>query len=328
MRTRRNHPRGPTLVAVLEEGLRAHYGANLRIRGLEAKPLMAFSTHPIERLYVALDDGRTLRVIFKRIEPGSEPGLGREREVLLYERLLAGGRFGSPQLYASVYDPRAGHYWLFLEDVGDWRLEYSGMGDWLAAFRWLARTHAESYGRAEELRALDCLAEHNGAFFYELWAAAHRQLAERGHPALARFERLGAGLERLVAELLTMPQSLVHGDLSCHNLAVQPERTIRPLDWEWAAIGLPAWDVTRLASGWGDQRQRLLALYCEEFGRHSPTPLDGAIFARSLDACEIFQVCWYLRWWIAACHQPAFVERSLDRMERHWQRLEGRSANG
>lgn len=318
-----------TAAGLLAAALGRLYGRPVRVMELTARPLDHYSTHPIERLRATLDDGTTLEAIFKRIEAGGEPDSRREREVLLYERLLAGGRFGAPALYGSHFDPSAGRYWLLLEDVGDWKLEYSGIGDWRAAFQWLAQTHADQQGREAELRALDCLAEHDAAFYKGLHGAARAQLARRATPeALARFDRLMAELDRPINELVAQPRSLVHGDLSCHNLVVQPERTIRPLDWEWAAVGPPAWDVARLASGWGAKKASLVELYCDTFDRWSTTPLDRRAFARSLDLCEIFQICWYLRWWIASCHKPAFVDEQLASLERRLRRLYGEGANG
>lgn len=318
-----------TPVSVLEAGLTALYGRAVRVIALEPQTLNNFSTHPIKRLRVSVDDGTTLSMIFKQIAADAGQATRREREVLVYRRLLAGRRFNAPELYGSHYDEQTGCYWLCLEDVGDWRLEYSGAGTWLAAFRWLARTHAECHGQAAALRALGCLEEHDRSFYRELWADARRQLAARGNPAqLGRFDRLTAELDRLIDELVAQPRSLVHGDLSCHNLAVQSGRTIRPLDWEWAAIGVPAWDVVRLSNGWGASGLKLVETYLEELTSLTGVPVDRVAFERSLAGCELFLICWYLRWWIAACHEPTGVDMLLDALADCWRRLYGEVPNG
>src|SRR5205807_4296869 len=116
----------------------------------------------IERWWVTLDCGERLGVVFKRLRPG-EKLYGNEREVLIYRALLGGQRFGAPALYASVYDEARGHYWLFLEYAGQQTLHRAGMDEWRAAVRWLAGLHAAYWGRADVLRALGCLGEHDAA---------------------------------------------------------------------------------------------------------------------------------------------------------------------
>jgi thiamine kinase-like enzyme len=115
----------------------------------------------------------------------------------------------------------------------------------------------------------------------------------------------------------------LHGDVSCHNLIVQPGPRIRPVDWEWTAIGPAAWDVAKLLDGWPkEQRERLLSAYLDEFDRRAEAPLDRRGFRRDLDHCEVVKKLWYLRWWIRGCEEPAYVDRLLSKMERVWRCLE------
>src|SRR5262249_42889827 len=156
-------PRTPA--EVLEQGLSANFGRPVRVTALEGEPLET-SSHSIDRLQVLLDSGERLRVIFKRLRRG-HPLYGNEREVPIYRRLLVGGRFGSPTLYASVYDESQGRYWLFLEDLGERTLKGAHWEDWLAAIRLLAEMHGTYLGREDHLRALQCLGEH-GPEFYQM----------------------------------------------------------------------------------------------------------------------------------------------------------------
>ena len=123
---------------VLEEGLSRWRGGRVRIVALEGVPLERQSTYPIERLQATLESGEQLPVIFKRLQAGEGPK-GNRRELPVYQRLLAGGRFGAPVLYASVYDEAQGHYWLFLEDVGEEDLKRADWEDWIAAARTCVR---------------------------------------------------------------------------------------------------------------------------------------------------------------------------------------------
>lgn len=315
----------PDPIAVLEQGLSAGAGRPVQIIAADAKPLASFSTHPIDRLQARLADGTTLPVIFKRLQPGPEADIRRECEVRTYRRLLAGRRFGAPLLYAWLDDDVHGQYWLFLEDVGDWVLDYCKRDSWERAFRWQAQLHARYLGREDELAALDCLGEHGPGFYRNLARTAGASLLRFGTARqLARFDALvDRGLERTVARLARLPRTLIHGDLSGQNLAVQPDGRIRPIDWEWAAIGLPAWDLTRLLAGWPPAaKARFVAAYLDELALHTAEPPDPADLNLAVTHCRILRALWYLRWWTRKCQDPAYVDHLLDKMESLWRGLE------
>lgn len=302
---------------VLERGLSNRLGRLVHIVRVEQGPSDIFSSHPIHRLRVALDGGESLSVVFKRIEP--DGATRREREVLLYERLLAGKRFGAPELYASLRDEERGLHWLFLEDVGEWKLEWCEKEVWPAAFRWMARMHAGMLGREADLLSLGCLDAHGPDFYCDLLDSARRSLRKNGEPqALVRFDELVKRyFKNTVSHLAGRPRTLVHGDASCHNLMVA-DGEIRPIDWEWAAVGEGAWDVAKLLSGWGKEKEGFIEAYIEEFERYAA--LDREAFRVSLEHCRVLHAMWYLWWWIEACEDPAFVVRLLDNLEESWER--------
>jgi Ser/Thr protein kinase RdoA (MazF antagonist) len=224
-------------------------------------------------------------------------------------------------MYASLRDEERNLHWLFLEDVGGWKLEWCETEEWPVAFRWMARMHAETSGMERELLHLGCLDEHGPDFHCDLMDSARRSLRKNGEPdALVRFDALvGRYFGGTVSHLARRPRTLVHGDASCHNLMVEGGE-IRPVDWEWAAVGHPAWDVAKLLSGWGSEREGLLEVYLGEFERYAA--LDREEFRVSLEHCRVLHAMWYLRWWIEACEDPAFVYRLLDKMERIWERAD------
>jgi aminoglycoside/choline kinase family phosphotransferase len=275
--------------------------------------LDGFSTHPIARVRLTLADGRRVRAVLKRIGPA--PGRDPRREVLVYRRLLAGARHGAPELYGSVC--RGDGSMLLLEDVGDRRLERCGIERWLETFAWLGRLHAEWRGREAELRALACLAEHDAGHHAALAEAAARTVWACGEPRAAR--RLEAMLDRwlgvTIGVLDAQPRTLLHGDLSGHNAMVQRQRAvaIRPVDWEWAAVGSAAWDVARLLAGWDSRGRALLDAYLDAGGRHGNGDFDAA-----LAHGDVLRRLWYLRWWASWCDDPAHVDALLDGMERVW----------
>jgi hypothetical protein len=318
-------PQKPALpVALLEEGLGRALGRPARVVGLEEEALEG-SSHPIARLRVTLASGEEVPVICKRPRPGHK-GVGSADEVLIYRRLLAGGRFGAPLLYASVHDEGAGCDLLLLEDVGEDTLDGAGLDEWLETFRWLARVHAAYAGRADELRALGCLSEQDESYYQSLRRRARAHVAAGGTPGgVGRFDRLMRGWGCLVGRLVRQPRTLVHGDIFPGNLHLQPGPVVRPVDWEGAAVGLGAWDLARLLDGWGSDKPAFVACYLQEFARHAALPGGEAAFRQALACCAIPDALWHLAWSEEDCRDAAFVGSVLDRVEWVWGRL-GRRA--
>jgi aminoglycoside/choline kinase family phosphotransferase len=306
----------------LEAGLTLRRRRPTRIVSLERQALEARSTYPIERLRVRLDSGERLRLIFKRLHHG-RAAKGNRREVLIYRRLLARQPFGAPALYASVYDDVRGHYWLFLEDLGERTLNEGDLDDWLAAVRWLAQMHGTCWGRETELRGLGCLDEHGPLYYWSLAGRARRHLVRaRDHRAVRWFDRLMARFDSVVDHLVRQSRTLVHGDVFPHNVLLQPGPRIRPIDWESAAVGLGAWDLTRLLDGWGEDKPALRAAYLSELARHSPLACDPPSFEMTVAHCEVLDVLRHLAWEAKACAAEPFVLGLLQAMECAWHRLD------
>jgi hypothetical protein len=313
---------------ILEEGLSHWLGRPVQIDVLEGAPLESWSTYPIDRLRVTLASGERLPVIFKRLGVGT--GLkGNRREVLIYRRLLAGQRFGAPVLYASVYDEDQEQYWLFLEDVGDVTLTHGDREDWMAAVRLLARIHGTYWGREDELRALGCLGEHEAAYYQEVvrLVGSYLRLAHN-EGALARLNALMPDYKQLVAHLDRQPRTLVHGDIFADNILLQPGSAIRPIDWESAAVGVGAWDLTRLLDGWEEDHPAFVALYLEALEQDAGVSVDRRDFMRTFTYCQILNTFWHLGWDAANCKDAAFVELALTNMETIWRRLEREGGDG
>jgi hypothetical protein len=309
-------------IRLLEEGFSRYLGRPVRVVSLESEPVEAQSTYPIDRLYVSLDSGERVPVIFKRLRPEADHK-GSQREVLIYRRVLAEQQFGAPLLYASRYDEPGGCYWLFLEDVGEETLSGGDISDWLEAFRWLAEMHGTWLGREEDLRALDCLTEHGADYYHVDAQIARRHLESAGRPAaLARFDSLMARFDELVAWLLRQPRTLVHGDIFAENLMLQPGGRIRPIDWESAGIGLAAWDLTRLLDGWGTDRPMFFDVYWKELALHRTVRLDRPTFERTLTRCEILDALVHLSWDEERCQDSSFVDSALDQIEQAWRQVD------
>jgi hypothetical protein len=316
---------------VLARGLQKYLGRPVRIVELHSTFLAdTFRTHPVYRLHLTFDGGERLAVIFKRLQSQQDEDV--RREVLLYRRLLTDGRFDAPTVYASLCDEARGRYWLFLEDVGGLRLEWCDVDDWPAAFRWVAKMHAEYYGREGELRALGYLGEHGPPFYRFLAQGVREMLQWLDAPRrLARFEPLMARwFDLSVEHLARQPRTLLHGDLSCYNLMVQPGPKIRPIDWGHAAIGVAGWDVAKLIAGWGPdgpEKPHFIGIYLDEFALHAPVVLDQRAFERTLAHCQIMRTLQILYWWEGPYENLAFVDGVLEEMESAYRYLDNEESD-
>lgn len=292
--------------AVLEQGLSRRLGRRVRVTACRAEAMDSFSSHPIQRLRLVLDDGSRLSVVFKELRP--HPAREVRREVAVYERLLDGGRFGAPLRYAST-GAAAGPSWLFLEDLDGRRLDRCGWRRWPQASHWLGRLHSAGRARAALLPTLGCLVEHDGGFYAGLAAAARERLRVEGQTgALARLDALAGAIDGAANVLAAQPRTLLHGDASAHNLMICDGR-LRAVDWEWAAVGPAAWDVDKLLAGCGARKAELLAAYEGALG----VTLDR----RALAAAGAMRALWYLGWWVQPCAtDPGFVAGLLDKVAR------------
>lgn len=319
---------------VLEAGLSVHFKRPVRIARMESRLLgQGEADYPVSRLRVTLTSGEQVRVIFKRcaqeVDPEGDlmeaPPSDYMREVLTYRHLLSNPTFDAPAVYASVYDPTLEQYWLFIEDLGTSTLEGGDLEDFLAATRYLGTMHGTYAGREEELRRCGSLVEHGPAFYRALAAGARRNLQQPGQePHLDRFDRLMQRFDSVIRELLDQPRTLLHGDFSSHNIAVQSGRRIRPIDWEWAAIGPVGWDLVRLYYEWQSNRSDFLGAYLEEFQRCSSVPLDPDGLERRFSLCEVVYRVWFL--WAVPNRfpEPGFVDGLLREMQKTLSGLEAK----
>jgi hypothetical protein len=312
-----------TALDVLEAGLRRSLERPVRIVDVDCV-LCEVSSHPVERLRVRLDDGSRHRVVFKRLtnEARSQKG-GSRREILVYRHLLAGDRFGTPKVYASVFDEARGRFWLFLEDVGYDTLTHGDREEWDAAVRLLAEIHGAYLGRTAELRRLNCLAEHDGDYYRLICADARRNVVLAGNcRALARFDALMRPFGRLVDNLIRQPRTLVHGDIFPRNFAIEPGPRIRPIDWEWAGIGSPFFDLSRLLDGWGSDIPSFIEMYLAGLERCALVSVARPFAFRAFTECEVVNALWHLGWSVERCQDESDVNGLLDEIEALWARLE------
>jgi hypothetical protein len=307
---------------VLAEGLNKSLGRAVEVTAVTWVAEPQESSHPIDRLRVGLRSGDVLSVVFKRLRPTSADAdlarhrKGGPREVLVYRSLLSRGRLGAPLLYASRHDPGRGHFWIFLEDVGQETLETASTDAWRASVVWLAGMHGAYLGREHDLRNMTFLPEAQTDGLHHLAGIARCNLVSADCPEIDRFDDVVAVLRSAPLFLDRQLRTLLHGDIFTHNLAVQPGPRIRPLDWEQACIGWGAWDLARLLDGWeSEERENLLDLYLHTIAGRASGPFDREAFLRMLDWCELLSELSHLGWHPEQCTDRAFVRGILNTLE-------------
>lgn len=323
----------PELMDLLEGTLQGCLEKSVQIATLEERALSEAKTHTISRLHLTWTNGQVLSIIFKRLTPQSSKEASRE--VLAYQSLLTDKNLGAPQLYAAICDEASHRYWLLLEDIRAPRLDQCGFAERVAAIRWAARMHATYQNRQAELCELPWIGNHGLQFYPALITIARSRICKSSCQAtIDQFEQLMATFQATIDYLDQQPQTLIHGDLSDHNLFVETDSLveagdlvktgsplrIRVIDWEWIAIGVGAWDLEKLLSGYDLVREALIQVYCEEFSRQIGTELDRNRLELTLHHCQILRVLWKL-----GCPPPPptgvtwdqdGIDRLLDQMSR------------
>ena len=278
------HPTVPAdlLQESLEKVLSIYFGRKRRIKQLRRRSSAYSSSYAIENLEIELDRDQHLRLIFKNLSPGSllktarevRPGFvyNPEREILIYRHILDQKKLGTPICYGAVEVPELERYWLFLERVDGPLLWQRGrLQSWEQAARWLAQLHTEypvkrGNGSAPWLKYLARYDEHMLTTWLLRAEEFLRRDASSSPEAFRRFARLANRYDEVVARLLDLPMSLIHGEFFPSNVILRPGIDgwgICPVDWEMAAIGPGLIDLAALTAGnWtADQRRKLVAAY-------------------------------------------------------------------
>ncbi|HYH63889.1 MAG TPA: aminoglycoside phosphotransferase family protein, partial [Urbifossiella sp.] len=261
-----------------------------RVVRLRRRPHPYQSSFPVDQVDADLDDGTTLPLILKDVSRDALTGAARRakpehlhdplREAEVYRSLLPAAPPGPPAFYGAVGDPAGGRCGLLLERVAGRELFQVGeIGVWQEAAAWLARFHARFAGRTAPPapRLLVSSPADDRAW-------ADRAAAFAPPPLRPRFERLAARYDRVVAELWSLPPTVVHGEYYAANVLVRDaepaEGRICPLDWETAGWGPGLLDLASLVAGkWSDaDRAALAGAYFAarnaEGGGYPPAALD------------------------------------------------------
>jgi aminoglycoside phosphotransferase (APT) family kinase protein len=135
------------------------------------------------------------------------------------------------------------------------------------------------------------------ASYYRRWPARAEAVPRSGAERAGLREVLRVYVQE-VPDLLSLPQTFIHGEYHASNIlvgpATSPER-ITPVDWEMAALAPGLMDLADLTAGnWtDDERDSIGRAY-----RRATTP-DGAMprgFRQALDQCRLHRAVQWLGW--------------------------------
>jgi hypothetical protein len=237
---------------------------------LERRPYAYQTSHPLEELDVDLEDGRTLRLLRKDLGtlPANRPPFIHEpaREIETYRRVLDSAALGTAKFYGSLDEQ------LYIEKVeGSELWQFGELEAWQRAARWLAGMHAALAAQADQEHLIRYDRD-----FYRLWLSR----AEAISGDLGLVARI---YDDVIARLLALPQSLIHGDFYPSNILVAEAR-ICAVDWELAAAGPALLDLAALTTGWAEKDEAAIAAAYGEVSREA------------LDCCRLHLAVRWLGW--------------------------------
>jgi aminoglycoside phosphotransferase (APT) family kinase protein len=294
----------------LEQGLSAQRERAVRVSELHQCDFRSGSSFSINRLRVVLDDGESLGMFCKDLNPMHQRVEARairslelqrsRRELWMYREVLDAERLGTPRFYGHRWEPKRGLLWLFIEDVGPKRLSRVGDFDiWVNAAAWLAKFHAAMKGMT--LNA-GLLVRHDNARFRERAEGLAERLPDvsvQQHAVLRRALDLH---DEIVDSLDDQPRGLIHGEYFGKNVVIRvgsAERQIATIDWETAGYGLLYRDLTDISAGRWTREQRLTMwrAYYDQYCRDTGCVLGWERFLRDVSHVALAQAIAWLGWW-------------------------------
>jgi aminoglycoside phosphotransferase (APT) family kinase protein len=280
------------------------------------RPYEYRTSFPLEQLDLTLEDGTSLRLVFKQLDwdaLGDEARLAKprflhdpRRETAVYGTVLAAAPSGPPRFYGSAIDSERGRHWLFIEWVDGRELFQVGERElWEAAASWLGAMHRQLGGELDRHRASGHLLEYDRAHYRRWIERARRFAGSPGQPeSHARsVDSLLARYEPAIEELLAMPRTVIHGEFYASNVLVAGDAAdprVCPVDWELTAAAPGLIDLAALVSGgWGEEdREALVSAYGAAAGPRSFSP-------RRLDLARLHLAVQWLGWAPAEWEPPA-----------------------
>jgi phosphotransferase family enzyme len=264
------------------------------------------STFPSEIVTCKFPEGGRLRLLCKYAGREFYTGHGHRGGVVyeaeVYRRILQPAEVSTPEFHGVYADTATGGAWLVLEYLSHSERVNVSRGGMIRAARWIGRFHAlqearVGSGAARQLKRYD-------AAYYRGWVQRTLALAGDLHARFPWLERLCARFEEKIPVLTGAPQTVIHGEYYPANILVQAG-TIRPVDWESAAVGPGEIDLGSLTEGWDARTtRRCVAEYCRS---RWPEGADAG-FRQRLEAARLY-FCFR---WLGDSSAAILVRRSRE----------------
>lgn len=261
-----------TLRERLERAIPDMLGGGEGIMGIRMAPFKLSTSYNTYLVTVQLISGDEFKVFLKdfgfSVRPKDNPKQRRERELLVYQDLLAEAGIGTARCYGSIMDESQGRFWLLLEFVDGSPVAYCDIEYWASAAGALGRMHGYFAQQSARLRACDFLIRHNADFFWSKAGLALRNVSQISRRLADRLAKIIDRYAPIVDIMTGQPPTLLHGGCRPTNILVKvasdPSR-VCIIDWEEAAFGSPLFDIAYLLDGFEPPTlDRLLDAYRQE----------------------------------------------------------------
>ena len=223
-----------------------------RVTVLDRSRNQRASYYPSEVVTCRINGEPSLRLLVKYgvVPHDRDQGqpVGPEYEAAIYRNVLDRLRLSTPRFYGDYTDEASGCSWLFLEYIdGEHPDRVSDQTTTVAAAAaWIGRFHALNETRVVE-PSLQLLTRFT-AEYYRRWP---QRVLEFGCDRAGEewLSTVRQRYEQVVALLTAPPPTVIHGDYYTDNVLFH-DGTIRPFDWERAAVGAGVIDLASLTHGW------------------------------------------------------------------------------
>jgi hypothetical protein len=250
------YPAKSDLTAALTSVFQTNGSRQNRLHVVEREPAEYSTTFPCEIVTCRLSEDNNIRMFCKYNGGVDYTGHGHrgrvEYEISVYRDILSRLPLHQPKFYGGWVEPRTRQHWLFLEYLPEC-LRIGKLDDaevMKQAARWIAQFHSLNEPRAGSKRHR--FLKKYDEEYYLGWVRRTSEFAGSLHRRYPWLHALCEQSERLLAPLVEMPPTVIHGEYYSPNVLFH-RGSVCPVDWESAAIANGLIDLASLTEGWSEE---------------------------------------------------------------------------
>jgi Ser/Thr protein kinase RdoA (MazF antagonist) len=284
------------LLPLFERAVAQVRGPGARLSGVSRRENPNATLFPTELVRLSVTGGPDLEVFLKRLtrEQVQHPDkLGPEVEVQVYRDLFQGvPNLAVPRYLGSAPIEGADGFVLLLGYVAGRRLKHCPPIDWCTAASRLGELHRIFGDSANQAAGRPWLFQMDARYYLD-WADRAAAVATASSAHLAgRLDEALTDYRRFVDQIVSLPLTLVHNDLSSRNVLVDGTSTppeIYFVDWETSALGCGLVDLIHMKYNRLDTEadRAVTVAYLEALGHPDLVSPDEEHTRRLLDAVEL-----------------------------------------